>query len=83
MALTERTEEQLEILHNGVIQVRETTVILRDGVEISRTHHRKVVDVDDDVTGESQRLKDISSAVWTAKVKSDRAAERAASESSL
>ena len=49
MALTERAEQSLHILHNGMIEVRDTLVIERDGVEVSRSHHRKVIDVEDDV----------------------------------
>ena len=33
MALTERQEQKLEILPNGVIQVQDISIIERDGVE--------------------------------------------------
>lgn len=80
MALTEKTEERLELLPNGVIQVRTTRVILDNGEPISRTHHRHVVDVDDDTTNESPRLKAIATVLWTTKVKAARISEKAASE---
>ena len=44
MALTEYQEiGSRDILPDGQIQVRTDTVVLRDGEEISRTHHRHVV----------------------------------------
>ncbi len=53
MPLTEETiADRIEILEDGRIQVREATVIKRDGVEIARTLHRKIVDPGADVTNE-------------------------------
>mgnify|MGYP001570706240 CR=1 FL=1 len=44
MALTERKEiSQRTILVDGQIEVREDTIIERDGIEISRSYHRHVV----------------------------------------
>lgn len=80
MALTERIEQKIEILHNGMIQVRNTTVIEKDGVVIARNHHRKVIDVDDDVTNESDRIKAIVPKIWTAEIKADRISEKAAAQ---
>lgn len=78
MALTEKTEQQLEILPNGMIQVRDARIIMDDGIEISKTYHRKVIDVEDDITNESQRIKDISANIWTQEVIDARIAEKAA-----
>ena len=80
MALTERQDQRIEILPNGIIQVRNERVIMDDGVEISRTFHRKVVDVDDDVVNESPRIKAIAPQIWTEQVKADRLLEKAASQ---
>ena len=75
MALTERTEiGQMTILADGQIQVREDTVIERDGVEINRQYHRHVVDSVDDVSNEDQRVKDVAGAVHTPAVKAARQA---------
>ena len=76
MALTERTEQKLEILPNGVIQVLDITVIERDGVVIDRLNHRKVVEVEDDVTNESERIRAVAAAVWTPAVIAARRVER-------
>ena len=78
MALTERTEEQLEILPSGMIQVRNARIIMDNGVEISKSYSRHVIDVDDDITNESTRLKAIATVIWTAQVKAARISEKAA-----
>ena len=68
MAITKRTELKEEILHNKVIQIRTTTVVEEDGVELARNHHRHVVHPGDDVSGEVQEVQDIAAALWTAEV---------------
>jgi len=77
MALTEKTEQKIEILHNGVIQVQNIRVIMDNEAEISRTFHRKVIDVDDDVINESPRIKAIASQIWTSEIKAARISEKA------
>lgn len=70
MALTERTEiGSIEVLPRGEIQVRTDTVIEKDGVEISRSYHRHVVEPTADISGEDQRVKDVANAVHTPAVK--------------
>jgi hypothetical protein len=68
MAITKRTELKEEILPNQVIQIRTTTVVEEDGVELGRNHHRHVVVPGQDVTGEAQEVQDIAAALWTADV---------------
>ena len=68
MAITKRLEYKEEILPNQVIQIRTTTVVEDDGVELARNHHRHVVVPGDDVTGEVQEVQDIAAALWTADV---------------
>ena len=68
MAITKRLEYKEEILPNQVIQIRTTTVVEEDGVELARNHHRHVVAPGDDVTGEVQEVQDIAAALWTAEV---------------
>jgi hypothetical protein len=43
----------INVLENGVLQVRQDTIVEEDGVELHRMYHRHVVDVGDDVTNES------------------------------
>mgnify|MGYP001182622225 FL=1 len=68
MAITKRLEYKEEILPNQVIQIRTTTVVEEDGVELARNHHRHVVVPGDDVSGEVQEVQDIAAALWTAEV---------------
>jgi hypothetical protein len=68
MAITKRTELKEEILPNQTIQIRTTTVVEEDGVELARNHHRHCVHPGDDVTGEAQEVQDIAAALWTADV---------------
>ena len=68
MAITKRLEYKEEILPNQVIQIRTTTVVEEDGVELARNHHRHVVVPGDDVTGEVAEVQAIASALWTADV---------------
>lgn len=65
MAFTEKTEIKIEVLHSGILQVRTDSVVLRDGVEITRTYHRSSHEPGDDVSGADQRVQDVAAAVWT------------------
>ena len=65
MAITKRTEIKEEILPNQVIQIRTTTVVEEDGVELGRSHHRHVVVPGQDLTGEADEVQAIASALWT------------------
>ena len=81
MALTKTTEEdKIEVVgEHKVLQIRTATVIKEDGVELSRTFHRKTLScgsldgsdnlVDTDISSESTEVKAIASAVWTTSVK--------------
>jgi hypothetical protein len=70
MALTEKVEiDRIEIVENGVLQVRQATIIERDGEFVSRTFHRWVLTPDMDISGQEQKVKDIANAAWTPEVK--------------
>ena len=94
MALSESTEnDKIEVVNRWNIQVRKATVIKRDGVEISRTFHRKVLTpgqldasnnlVATNISGEDADVQAICNAAWTAQVKTDFTAFLVASESSM
>ena len=70
MALTERTEEdKIEIVGAFKhVQVRTATIIEKDGVEISRSFHRHVVQPGDDTTNESAEVQAICAVVHTADI---------------
>jgi hypothetical protein len=79
MALTEETiQDKIEVINATSVQVRTATVIKRDGVEISRSFSRHVVQpstkasgswADTDISGESTEVQAICNAVWTDAVK--------------
>ena len=77
MALTERVEnDKIEVVGKyKYVQVREATVIEKDGVEVARSFHRKLLTpgtlndsdalVDTDLSGEDADVAGIATAVWT------------------
>ena len=71
MALTEETvQDKIEIVGDyKMIQVRNATVIKRDGVEISRTFHRHIVAPDSDTSGESDDVKALATQFHTDAIK--------------
>ena len=70
MALTESTKiDQIEVVADWNIQVRQATVIERDGEFVSRTFHRWVLTPDSDISDQEQKVKDICNAAWTDEVK--------------
>ena len=70
MALTERKEiDRIEIVNDWAIQVRQATIIERDGEFVSRTFHRWVLTPDMDISDQEQKVKDIANAAWTPEVR--------------
>jgi len=70
MALTESTKiDQIEVVGDWNIQVRQATIIERDGAFVSRTFHRWVLTPDSDISDQEQKVKDICNAAWTPEVK--------------
>ena len=92
MAITkEIIEDKIEVVGDyKAIQVRTATVIKEDGVELSRSFHRHMLNcvnsvkdgdtwthTDTDVSGESTEVQGIATAVWTTTIKN---AKKAANE---
>ena len=94
MAITkEIVEDKIEIVgDHKTIQIRTATVIKEDGVELTRSFHRKTLEcvsssydtdttnwthTDTDISGESTEVQGICNAVWTTTVKN---AKKAANE---
>ena len=82
MALTERTaDDKIEIVGDYKhIQIRQATIIERDGVEISRSFHRRVVGPLDDVSGETAEVQALAAVVHTDEIKAAYEAHIAAQE---
>ena len=63
-------DDKIEIVGSHKhIQIQQATVILDDGVEISRSFHRRVVGPLDDVSNETDEIKALAAVVHTAEVK--------------
>ena len=71
MALTkELKEDKIEIVGDYKnVQVRTATVISEDGVELTRSFNRQVLNCLDDISGESTEVQSICNAVWTDELK--------------
>ena len=70
MALTEnKLIDKIELVENGFIQVRQATIIERDGEFVSRTFHRWVLTPDSDISGQEQKVQDICNVAWTPEVR--------------
>ena len=71
MALTEQTlDDKIELVGDfRQVHIRTATIIKRDGVEISRSFHRRVLAPDADVSEENAEINAITNAAWTQEVK--------------
>ena len=79
MALSKVTVvDKIEVIEKGQLQVRTATRVLEDGVELSSSFHRHVLEPstkdgdtwgDTDISGEDARVQAIATATWTSSVK--------------
>ena len=81
MALTESTEyDKIEVVGpHKVVQVRQATIIKKDGVEITRTFHRYILEagtldasdnlIDTNISAQPAEVQAICNTVWTTDVK--------------
>ena len=71
MAITkEEIISKIEVVGEyKAVQIATDTVIKEDGVELSRSRHRKVVHPDQDITGEDAEVQAVCNAVWTQAVR--------------
>ena len=79
MALSKVTVvDKIEVLEKGQVQVRTATRVMEDGVELSSSFHRHVVEpsiktgntwADTDISGEDARVQAVANATWTSAVK--------------
>jgi hypothetical protein len=70
MALTENTNiDRIEVVDMGIVQVRQSTVIAKNGEQVARSFHRWTLTPDMDISGQEQKVQDICNAAWTDEVK--------------
>ncbi len=69
MSLSEiKVTDKIEVLENGVVQVREANRVVRGGEVIAQTYHRFVVAPGDDTSGLDAKVVTICAAVHTPEV---------------
>ena len=62
------TIDRIEVLENGVVQVRQAQVITDSGNEIARNFSRWVLTPGEDVSTQDAKVKAICNAIWSADV---------------
>ena len=69
MAITKESKvDKIESLETGNLQVRTATKIIEDGVTISTTYSREVLNPGQDVSGMDAKVIAIANATWTDEV---------------
>ena len=69
MALIEKKiVDSINLVESNHIQVRKSTIIEKDDIEIARTYHRHVLSPGDDVSNEDSRVQAIANVIWTEEV---------------
>ena len=78
MALTKEVSYDYEVRSEFKhIQERAKTSIMEDGKELSFSYHRRTLSPDADVSGESDEIKALASALWSDEVKAAWTAKQA------
>lgn len=60
--------DKIEVVIHGIVQVRTATKVVEDGVVLSQSFHRHVVNPGDDYSKEDDRVKAICAAIHTPEV---------------
>jgi hypothetical protein len=69
MALEKQVSiDKIEVVENGIIQVRQIKRILEDGKELSASYHRWTLVPGQDVLDQEPRVQAIANAAWTPEV---------------
>ena len=69
MALVKQTKiDRIEVVENGVVQVRQATIISEDANQISRTFHRWCIAPGEDYSNQEQQVQDICKVAHTPEI---------------
>ena len=69
MALTEtKVIDKIEVIENGIVQVREATRIIKDGEQIAQTFHRWSLTPGQDISDQASNVQAVANAAWTPEV---------------
>lgn len=80
MAYEEKVGHVIEVLEDGVVQVKRVTRVLKDGVEIAKQYHRSVLEPGDDTAREPDRIRAVAATVWTKEVVDEYVAKKKTGE---
>jgi len=72
--------DQITVTESGTVLYRETTRIMEDGVELTKTYHRSSLYPAQDLTGVPANVVAICNAAWTTEVVAAYQAAQAAAE---
>ncbi|NBR26162.1 MAG: hypothetical protein EBU08_20735 [Micrococcales bacterium] len=68
MLIKDTTVDKIEIVENGIVQVRQITKIIEYGEEISRSYHRLSLVPGQSLADQDARVQAVCNAVWTSEV---------------
>jgi predicted ThiF/HesA family dinucleotide-utilizing enzyme len=69
MSLSKSTViDQITVTENGIVLFRETTRIIENGVELTKTYHRSSLTPSQDVSAAPANVQAICAAAWTPEV---------------
>ena len=69
MALTKEVViDKVEVVENGIVQVRQVTRIMEDGNQLSSSYHRWTLTPGQDVSDQESKVQAVCNAVWTPEV---------------
>lgn len=60
--------DKIEVVENGVVQVRQVTRIMEDGNQLSSSYHRWSLTPGQDVSDQDAKVQAITAAAWTPEV---------------
>lgn len=60
--------DKIEVVAFGVLQIREATIVKKDGVEIAKTYKRWCLVPGQNVSDQDARVQAVAAAVWTSDV---------------
>ena len=60
--------DRIEVVENGIVQVRQATIITEDGNQLSRTFHRWCIVPSQDYSDQEDKVKDICQVSHTPEV---------------
>jgi len=69
MSLTKEVViDKVELVENGIVQVRQIPRIVEDGTELSASYHRWTLSPGQDVSDQESKVQAVCNAVWTEEV---------------